>query len=162
MPRINTGSPLGCVIFDVPIRLQLDHSTVPSSVHRGSSRWRMPSDTISGRSTVKLAEPVVLPGSTALVNTTPSTFWLRLERQPIPIVVVGVGVSVTPAVAPTPYPVPRSVPCTPGGISPPGPIPFSRVALAYSICTPAPTLIQSLIRQAMLGVALYVLKSVLP
>src|SRR5579864_2578214 len=52
---------------EVPIRLQFDHSTVPSKVHCGPMRWRRPNETTSGRSIVVLAvEARVKPPPPAL------------------------------------------------------------------------------------------------
>src|SRR5215471_1876656 len=66
--------PLGAVQTDVPMRLQFDHSAVAMTVQRGSRRWRMPSDTVSGALTVVLIGPAVVSGSGTLVFSVESTF----------------------------------------------------------------------------------------
>src|SRR5262245_49321156 len=93
-----------------PSRLQLVHSTVPSSVHPGATTCLMLAVTCSGRVTLVVAS-VVNPGTGTggIAGTTlgprlklPPTSRPTAERKPTPTEVPGSGCQITPAVAPTP------------------------------------------------------------
>src|SRR5215475_9101749 len=72
-PAIVAGPP-GAVQTVVPMRLQFDHSAVAITVQRGSSIWRIPSDTISGPLTVVLIGPMVVKGGITVVTKVESSF----------------------------------------------------------------------------------------